>query len=72
MRSGPVYERTGTVEAPIEGMYYASVISHGDTRVKMHSRVSKYAEVLIPESFLDTLRSFSNQNRWDLMYLDNC
>ena len=42
-----MYERVGTVEDPAEGTHYASITSHGDNRVKLHSRVSKYVEGLI-------------------------
>ena len=71
MRSGPVYERTWTVGEPAEGLYHAAGVSNGDHRVNVHSKVSKYAETPLPEIFLDTLRSFTNQNMWDLVYLDN-
>ena len=71
MRSGPVYEKTGTVGEPVEGSHYASVISHGDGRVKLHYRVSKYVKEPLPDVFLDALRAFTNQNMWDIMYLDD-
>ena len=71
MRSGPVYERTRTAREPLEGSHCAYVVSHGGDRVKLHSRVSKYIEALLPEKFLDTLRSFTNQKMWDFMHLDN-
>ena len=66
-----MYERAGSVEDPAEGTQYASVTSHGDNRVKWHSRIPKYVEGSLPESFLDTLRLFANQNRWDSTYMDN-
>ena len=62
MRSGLVYERVDIIDNPTEGTHYVSVTSHGYIRVKLHSRVSKYVEGLLPESFLGTLRSFTNQN----------
>ena len=71
MRSGLVYRRIGTVEDPSDGTHYASVTSHEDNRIKLHARVSKYVEGPFPESFLDTLRLFTNQNMWDFMYLDD-
>jgi hypothetical protein len=40
------------VEEPAEGMHYATVTSHRDDRVKLHSRMAKYVEVPLPESFL--------------------
>ena len=60
MRSGPVYERERTAEGPAEGTHYATVTSHGDDRVKLHSRVCKYVEATSPDNFLDTLKSFTN------------
>ena len=42
IRSGPVYERTRTEVDPVKGSHYTHVISNGDDRVKLHSRVSKY------------------------------
>ena len=66
-----MHERVDMVEEPAEGMHYASVISHGDKRVKLHSRLSKYVEAPFLERFLDTLRLPTNQNMWDVMYLDN-
>ena len=71
MKSGPVYERVGTVEAPAERTHYATVTSHGDDRVKLNSRVAKYVEGPLAHNFLDTLRLFTNQNMWDFMYLDD-
>ena len=71
MRSGPVYERTRTMGEPAEGSYYASAVTHGDDRVKLHSRASKYVEVPLPENFLDTFRLFTNPNMWHFVYLDN-
>jgi hypothetical protein len=71
MRSGPVYERTRTVEEPDEGSHYASVVTHGDERAKIHSRVSKHVEAPPPENFLDALRSFTNHKMWDFMHLDD-
>ena len=62
MRSGPVYERTRTVEEPAEGSHVAAVVSNGEIRVKLHSKVSKYVETLLSETFLDTLRFLTNQN----------
>ena len=59
------------MEDPAEGTHYALVISHGNNRVKLHYRVSSYVEGLLSESFLDTLRLFTNQNMRDFMYLDN-
>ena len=57
MRSGPVYERVRTVEGPAEGTHYATVTSHSDDRVKLHSRVCKYAEATSPDNFFNTLKS---------------
>ena len=71
MRSGPVYERVGTLEEPAEGTHYATVTSHGDDRVKLHSKVAKHVEVPLPESFPDTLRFYTNQNMWNFMNLDD-
>ena len=71
IRSGPVYERTRTVVDPVEGSHYTHVISNGDDRVKLHSRVSKYVESPLSEKFLDTLISFTNQNMLDFMPLDD-
>ena len=70
-KSGPVHERIGAVEDPVEGSHYATVASHVDNRVKPHHRVSKYVVGSSPESFLDTLRLFTNQHMWDVMYLDD-
>ena len=61
--------RVDTVEDPAEGLYYATVASHGDNRIKLHSRVSKYVEWSSRESFLDTLRLSTNQNMRDFVYL---
>ena len=47
------------------------VTSNGDNRVKLHSRVSKYVEKTLPESFLDILRPFISKNIWACIYLDN-
>ena len=47
------------------------VTSNRDNRVKLHSRVSKYVEKPLPESFLDTLKLFTNQTMWYFVYLDN-
>ena len=71
IRSSPVYKRAGTVEYPAEGTWYTSVTPHGDNRVNLHYRVPKYVEGSFPENFLYTLRSFTNQNSWDFVYLDN-
>ena len=71
MRGGPVYKGLGTVEDPAERTHYALLISHGDNRDKLPSRVSKYVEGPLPASFLDTLRLFTNQNTWDFMCLDD-
>ena len=71
IRNGPVYKRAGTVTDPVEGTYSVSITFYGDNRVKFHSRASKYVEGSFPESFLHTLRLFTNQNMWDFMYLDN-
>jgi hypothetical protein len=46
-----MYERAGTVEDPAEGTHHASVTSHGDNRVKLHSRLFKYVEGPFSESF---------------------
>jgi hypothetical protein len=54
-RSGPVYERAGIVEDPVEGTHYASITSHGDNRATLHSRASKYIDGALPESFPGTL-----------------
>ena len=70
MRSGSVYERERTVEGPTKGTVYATVSSHGDDRVKLHSRVCKYVEATSPDNFLDTLKSFTNQRIWDFMHVD--
>ena len=59
------------MEEHAEGLHYALVISHGNDRVKLHSRVSKYVEESLSERFLDKLRMFTNQNMWDIMYLYN-
>ena len=32
---------------------------------------SKYGEGPLPESFMDTLKLFTNWNMWDFMYLDD-
>ena len=56
---------------PAESPQYALVVTHGDTRVKLHSRVSKHVEVPLSEEFLDTLRLFTNENMWDLMHLED-
>ena len=71
MKSGPVYERVSKVEYPAEGTHYAAFTSNGDDMVKLHSRVFKYIEGPLPESFLDILRVFTNQNMCDFVYLDN-
>ena len=71
MRSGPFYERTRTVGEPAEGSNYASGVSNGEHRVKLHSKVSKYVEAPLPETFLDTLRSFTKQSMWDFMHLND-
>ena len=71
MRSGPVYERTSTMGEPTEGSHYPYIVSYGDGRVKIHSRVSKYVEAPLSGNFLDTLRSFTNQTMRDFMHLDN-
>ena len=68
MMSSLVYKRLITVDEPAEETHYASATSHGDARVKLHSRVYKYDEVPLPDSFLDTLRSSTNQKMWDFMY----
>ena len=57
------YERVGTVEGPTEGTHYASFTSHGDNMAKLYFKVSKYIEGSLPESFLDTLRSFITTDR---------
>ena len=64
-----MYKRAGMVTDPVEGTYSVSITFYGDNRVKFHSRASKYVEGSFPESFLHTLRLFTNQNMWDYMYL---
>ena len=58
------------MEGPAEGTHYATVTSHSDDRVKLHSRVCKYVEATSPDNFLDTLKSFTNQIMWDFMHAD--
>ena len=60
MRSGPAYERTRTVREPVEVSHYASIVSNGEHRVKLHSNMSKHVEAPPAATFLDTLRSFTN------------
>ena len=70
MMSSLVYARVSTVDDHTEGTYCATVTSYGDNRIKLHIRLSKYVEVPLSDSFLDTLRSFTNQKMWDFMYPD--
>ena len=69
-RSGPVYERERAVEEPAEGTHYATVTSHGNDRVKLHSKVFRYVGATSPDTFLDTLNSFTNQRMWNFMHVD--
>ena len=71
IRSGPVYERTRTVGEPAEGSHHAYVVSNGEHRLKLHSKVSKHVETPLQETFLDTLRYFTKQKMWEFMYLDD-
>ena len=70
MRSGSVYEREQTVNEPGEGTHYATVTSHGDDRVKLHSKAFKYVRATSPDTFLDTLKLFTNQRMWNFMHVD--
>ena len=71
MRRSPVYKRTRTVGEPAEASHYASVVSNGEHRLKLHSKVSKHVETPLPEIFMDTLRYFTEQKMWDFMHLDD-
>ena len=71
MRSSPVYERTRTAGEPAEGSHYAYIVPNGESRVKLHFKVSKHVDTPLPETFLDTLRYFTNQTIWNVAHLDN-
>ena len=60
-----------TVGETSECSHYASVVSNGEPRVKLHSKVSKHIEAPPPATFLDTLNYFTNQKMWDSMHLEN-
>ena len=71
MRSGLVHERIGTTGEPAVRSHYTSVVSNGEHRVKLYSKVSKHVEAPPPATFLDTLNYFTNQKMWDSMHLEN-
>ena len=53
------------------GSPYASVVSNGEHRIKLHSKVYKHVDEPPQVTFLNTLVYFTNQKMWGFVHLDN-